>query len=61
MPNLATKFRVQIGFLWGAKKPPPPCVTRTQIYKYVFYSAINLPDICTWVNIETLNLNKNPT
>ena len=33
MPNLVKKFRVEVGFLWGAKKPsPPPHITRTQIY-----------------------------
>ena len=24
MPNLVEKFRVKVGFLWGAKKSPPP-------------------------------------
>ena len=33
MPNLVEKFRAEVGFLWGAKSPPPsPQVTRTQIY-----------------------------
>ena len=31
MPNLVEKFKAEVGFLWGAKKPPPH-VTRTQIY-----------------------------
>ena len=32
MPNLVKKLRVEVGFLWGAQKAPPPPGAGIQIY-----------------------------